>query len=47
MTQEKLAEALCVTAQAVSKWENGVSYPDIMLLPELSSLLGITVDSLF
>ncbi len=47
MTQERLAETLNVTAQAVSKWENGASYPDIMLLPELSAVLGITVDSLF
>jgi len=47
LTQEKLAEALNVSSQAVSKWENGLSYPDITLLPELSSILGITVDALF
>lgn len=47
MTQERLAEALNVTAQAVSKWENGAGYPDISLLPELSAALGITVDELF
>ena len=47
MTQEKLAELLCVTPQAVSKWENGVSYPDITLLPELSAALGIKIDELF
>ncbi len=47
MTQERLAETLNVTAQAVSKWENGASYPDIMLLPQLSAVLGITVDALF
>lgn len=47
MTQEKLAEVLNVTPQAVSKWENGASYPDITLLPELSAVLGITVDALF
>lgn len=47
MTQEKLAEALNVTAQAVSKWENGVSYPDITMLPELSATLGVTTDELF
>ena len=44
MTQEKLAELLCVTPQAVSKWENGASYPDITLLPELSAALGIKID---
>lgn len=47
MTQERLAETLGVTAQAVSKWENGASYPDITLLPELSAVLGITIDALF
>lgn len=47
MTQEKLAETLHVSAQAVSKWENGASYPDISLLPELSAALGVTVDELF
>lgn len=47
LTQEKLAEALNVTSQAISKWENGLSYPDISLLPELSAILGITIDALF
>lgn len=45
-TQEELAEKLGVSPQAVSKWENDVSCPDIMLLPELSSLFGVTVDNL-
>lgn len=47
LTQEKLAELLNVTPQAVSKWENEVSMPDIALLPELSAILGITIDELF
>lgn len=47
MTQEKLAETLHVTSQAVSKWENGTSYPDVSLLPELSAALGVTLDELF
>ena len=47
MTQEKLAETLHVTAQAVSKWENGTSCPDVSLLPELSATLGVTLDELF
>ena len=46
MTQEKLAEALGVTAQAVSKWENDQSCPDIAMLPKLASLFGCSVDSL-
>ena len=36
MTQEQLAKALHVSAQAVSKWEIGSSLPDIQLLPALS-----------
>lgn len=47
LTQEHLAEQLNVTAQAVSKWESNASMPDIMLLPELSSIFGITIDDLF
>lgn len=47
MTQEQLAQALYVSAQAVSKWENGSSMPDIQLLPELSVTLGTSIDSLF
>ena len=35
-----------VTAQAVSKWENDLSAPDISLLPELARTLGVTVDEL-
>ena len=46
LTQDKLAETLGVTAQAVSKWENDQSCPDITMLPRLSELFGITVDEL-
>lgn len=45
-TQEELAEKLGVSAQAVSKWENDISCPDIQLLPQLAKLLGTTVDQL-
>ena len=47
MTQEQLAQTLHVSAQAVSKWENGTSMPDIQLLPELSVTLGTSIDALF
>jgi len=47
LTQERLAEKLNVTAQAVSKWESGSSFPDIALLPEMSAVFGITIDELF
>lgn len=47
LTQERLAEKLNVTAQAISKWESGNSFPDITLLPELSAIFGISIDELF
>ena len=47
MTQERLASRLNVTAQAVSRWESGQGCPDIALLPELSAVLGVTIDELF
>ena len=45
-TQEKLAEMLGVSAQAVSRWECGAAYPDITLLPGLAILFDVSVDSL-
>ena len=39
-TQEQLAAQLGISAQAVSKWENDVSCPDISTLPALAALLG-------
>lgn len=46
MKQEELAEPLGVSGQAVSKWENDQNCPDISLLPQLSKILGVTVDEL-
>ncbi len=46
LTQDKLAELLGVTAQAVSKWENDQSCPDITMLPKLSQVFGITTDEM-
>ena len=46
-TQEQLGEKIGVSAQAISKWETGVTMPDITLLPILSSELGVTIDELF
>ena len=46
MTLEQLAESCSVTAQAVSKWENGLTAPDISLLPRLAELFSVTTDEL-
>ena len=46
MTQEELAGKLGVSSQAVSKWENDNSCPDISLLPQLCRELGVTSDEL-
>lgn len=46
ITQEDLAEQMGVTAQAVSKWENDQSCPDILLLPQLARFFKTTVDEL-
>jgi len=46
ITQDRLAEQLGVTAQAVSKWENDLSCPDITMLPKLAEIFGISVDAL-
>jgi tellurite methyltransferase len=46
LTQEELAQILGLSFQAVSKWENAQTMPDISLLPELSNALDINVDKL-
>lgn len=45
-TQDELAEKLGVSPQAVSKWENGISCPDILLLPVIARLFNTTADEL-
>ncbi len=47
ITQEAMAQHFGITPQAVSKWERGVTTPDIALLPELSAYFGVTIDELF
>jgi len=46
LTQEDLAQMMEVSAQAVSKWENDLTCPDISSLPKLAKILGVTVDEL-
>ena len=47
MTQEELAEKICVSGKAVSKWETGRGLPDVSLLEPLAEALGISVIELF
>ena len=46
-TQEALAGALGVTAQAVSRWEKGVCCPDLELIPSIANYFGVSIDELF
>lgn len=46
LTQEQAAELLNVSKQSVSRWENNITYPDILFLPTLASFYCVTVDSL-
>lgn len=46
MTQKELAEKLGVTDKAVSKWERGLGYPDISILPSLADVFAVTVEEI-
>ena len=46
VTQEELGDTLGVSYQSVSRWENGICYPDMELLPVISAFFGVTVDDL-
>ena len=46
MTQEELAEYTGVNSRAISRWENGITFPDISLLPMLANIFEVTVDEL-
>ena len=45
--QDNLAAAVGVTAQAVSRWESGGSYPDLELIPSIANYFGVSIDELF
>lgn len=47
LTQEQLAATLNISAQAVSKWEMGASYPDMTMIPTLAALFKVSLDELF
>lgn len=46
LTQEQIADVFNVSPQSVSRWETGVTYPDMELLPSIASYFNITVDEL-
>ena len=46
LTQEDIAQYLGITAQSVSKWERGESYPDITFLPALANVFETSIDLL-
>ena len=46
-TQAEFGEMLGVSNQAVSKWESEMSMPDVMILPQISKLFGISIESLY
>ncbi len=46
-TQEALANELGVTPQAVSRWEKGLCYPDMGMIPSLANVFGVSIDELF
>ena len=47
LTQEQLATALNISAQAISKWEMGASYPDMTMIPTLAAFFKVSLDELF
>lgn len=47
LTQEQLSAMLGVSIQSISRWECGNTLPDVMLLPEIARLYGVTVDDLY
>ena len=47
LSQQQLADKMNIKRQTISKWENGICYPDIDKLIELKKILNVTLDSLF
>lgn len=47
ITQEKLAEHLGVSFQSVSKWENGITMPDLSMFPAIAIYFGVSIDTIF
>ena len=47
LTQGEFGKLLGISAQAISKWEREVCYPDITILPDLAEALGCTINDFF
>ena len=47
LSQKELATRLSVSPQAISRWENGLAYPDMEMLPRLADIFQVSVDRLF
>ncbi len=47
LTQEQLAESIGISFQAVSKWENGITLPDVSTIPILAAFFEVSIDELF
>ena len=47
LTQRVLAYKLQISIQAVSKWEQGKSYPDVTMLPQIAKIFSVSIDRLF
>ena len=46
ITQEEFAEALSVSVQSVSRWENGANYPDLFMIPVIATYFNVSADYL-
>lgn len=46
LTQKQLAEAMNISDKTVSKWERGLGYPDVSLLPELAAILNVNIEKI-
>ena len=47
ISQETLADHLGISFQSISKWENGISLPDVTMIPAIASFFGVSTDELF
>lgn len=46
LTQGEFGSLLGVTAQSVSKWEREICFPDIFMLPDISDIIGVSIDKM-